>query len=164
MGLMGERLTTLRRAALLHDLGKLAVSNTILDKPGRPTDEEWQSIRQHPFYTVEILRNIRGFERITEIAGAHHERLDGKGYYRGLTAEHLDLDMRILAAADVFDALTAERPYRSALPLNDVYTIMDKDAGLALDVDCIAALKFKHRDELSLSALASQQKMDSLAA
>ena len=150
MGIMGVRLTTLRRAALLHDLGKLAISNTILDKPDRLTEEEWQTVRQHPFHTVKILQNIRGFERLTEIAGAHHERLDGKGYHLGLTAEQLDLDMRILAAADVFDALTAERPYRSALPLKEVYRIMDRDAGLGLDEECIAVLKLTHREEGSL--------------
>ena len=146
MGLTKARLTTLRRAALLHDLGKLAISNTILDKSGFLTTGEWQVMRQHPLHTVKILQNIRGFERLTEIAGAHHERLDGKGYHLGLTAEQLDLDMRILATADVFDALTAERPYRGALPLKEVYAIMDKDAGAALDEDCIAALKFTQRD------------------
>ena len=141
MGITGARLTTLRRAALLHDLGKLAVSNTILDKNGKPTDEEWASIRRAPYYTQEIFQHIKGFERLTEIAAAHHERLDGKGYFRGLTGDQLDLDMRILSAADVFDALSAERPYRGALPLEEVFAIMDKDAGKALDVECIAALK-----------------------
>lgn len=158
LGITGTRLTTLRRAALLHDLGKLAVSNTILDKAGKPTDEEWASIRKHPFYTREILQHIKGFERLTEIAAAHHERLDGRGYFRGLNADQLDLDMRILSAADVFDALSAERPYRGALPLEEVFAIMDKDAGKALDVECIAALKSIYGNTtLSLMAAKSQQ-------
>ena len=114
---------------LLHDIGKLAVPNTILDKNGKPTDEEWNCIRRHPYYTQKILSQITGFERLTEIAAAHHERLDGRGYFRGLGAEELDLDMRaILAVADVFDALSAERPYRGALPPDQVFAILDRDA------------------------------------
>ena len=144
LGIEGKRLTTLRRAALLHDIGKLGVSNTILDKPGKPTDEEWASIRKHPLYTSQILQQIRGFERLTEIAAAHHERLDGKGYFRGLTGDVLDLDMRILAVADVFDALSAERPYRGALDLKDVFGILNKDSGTALDASCISALRARY--------------------
>ncbi len=138
LGIAGPRRTTLRRAALLHDIGKLAVPNTILDKNGKPTDEEWTCIRRHPYYTQQILSRITGFERLTEIAGAHHERLDGRGYFRGLGAAELDMDMRALAVADVFDALSAERPYRGALPPNEVFAILDRDA---LDPDCVAVLK-----------------------
>lgn len=144
LGIQGKRLSTLSRAALLHDVGKLGVSNAILDKPGKPDDDEWAAIKRHPEYTQKILSHIPGFARLTEIAAAHHERLDGKGYFRGLTADQLDLDMRILAVADVFDALTAKRPYRDALPLVEVYKILDRDAGAALDADCIAALKAIH--------------------
>ena len=141
LGITGARLTLLRRAALLHDVGKLSVSNAILDKPGRPAEEEWEAIKKHPYYTQQVLGQIRGFERLAEVACAHHERLDGRGYFRGLTADQLDLDMRILAVADVFDALSAERPYRGALPPDEVFAIMDKDAGTALDADCIDVLK-----------------------
>lgn len=138
LGITGPRRTTLRRAALLHDIGKLAVPNTILDKNGKLTAEEWACIRRHPYYTQQILSRITGFERLTEIAGAHHERLDGRGYFRGLGAEELDLDMRALAVTDVFDALSAERPYRGALPPDEVFAILDRDA---LDPDCVAVLK-----------------------
>lgn len=141
LGIKGARMTTLRRAALLHDIGKLAVPNSILDKPAKLDDEEWQCVRKHPYYTQQVLARIPGFERITEVASAHHERLDGKGYFRGLTARELDTDMRIIAVADVFDALSAERPYRGALPLREVFGIMDKDAGIALDARCIDILK-----------------------
>ena len=141
LGLSGGRLTLLRRAALLHDVGKLSVSNAILDKPGRPDEDEWAAIKMHPYYTQQVLGQIRGFERLAEVACAHHERLDGRGYFRGLTAEQLDLDMRILAVSDVFDALSAKRPYRDALPLEQVFAIMAKDAGTALDADCIDALR-----------------------
>lgn len=141
MGLDYDRIVPLRRAGLLHDIGKLGVSNQILEKPGRLTDEEFQSVRNHPRHTEEILKPIKGFARITEIAAAHHERLDGKGYFKGLTADQLDDEMRILLAADIFDALSAERPYRAALKLDEVFEIMDRDAGTAIDPRCIEALK-----------------------
>lgn len=141
------RVTLLRRAGLLHDLGKLGVSNTILDKPGKPTEEEWSAIRRHPRHTYEILKPILGFARIAEIAAAHHERLDGKGYFLGMNADQLDLDMRILAVADVFDALSAERPYRDALPLEEVFAILHRDEDVALDGRCIAALRDLYRGQ-----------------
>lgn len=135
------RTTTLRRAALLHDIGKLGVPNSVLDKPGRLTDGEFEQIKLHPRFTFEILGEIRGQARMTEVAANHHERLDGKGYWRGLSAPELDLDMRILAAADVFDALSAARPYRAALPLHQVFSIMEQGAGTHLDPSCVAAIK-----------------------
>lgn len=141
MGLMPAPLQVLRRAALLHDIGKLSVPNSILEKPGKLDDSEFARIREHPRHSYEILKPIRAFGRVAEIAAAHHERLDGRGYWRGLTAEDLDLEMRILAVADVFDALSAERPYRSALSLDQVFDIMDAEAHTALDSDCLAVLK-----------------------
>jgi putative nucleotidyltransferase with HDIG domain len=141
LGIEGARLTTLRRAALLHDVGKLGVTNAILDKPGKPSAEEWVAIQRHPYYTQEVLRKIRGFERITEIAAAHHERLDGKGYFQGLSADQLDLDMRILAVADVYDALSADRPYRAAMKKSEVFRILDWESGSVLDARCIEAVK-----------------------
>ncbi len=140
-GFDSERLNTLRRASLLHDIGKLGISNAILDKPGRLTAEEFDAVRQHPRFSYEILGRIRGFERIAEIASAHHEKLNGCGYWRGLSAADIDLDMRILAVADIFDALSAERPYRSAMPLDRVYSIMEEEANGAIDPECVRALK-----------------------
>jgi putative nucleotidyltransferase with HDIG domain len=136
-----DRLRTLRRAALLHDIGKLGVPNSILEKPGRLDGDEYLRVQQHPRHSFEILKPIRAFHRVADIASAHHERLDGKGYWRGLTASELDLDMRILAVADVFDALSAERPYREALPLPEVFAIMDREAGTGLDASCVDALR-----------------------
>ena len=138
-GFSEQRTTIMRRAALLHDVGKLGVSNTILDKPDKLTDEEFTAVKMHPKFSHEILERISGFDRITEIASAHHEKLNGRGYWRGLCAEQLDLDMRILAVSDVFDALSAARPYRDALPLETVFSILDKDAGL--DADCINGMR-----------------------
>lgn len=152
LGIEGPRIATLRRAALLHDVGKLAVSNSILDKAGKLDADEWISIRKHPYYTSEILKPIKGFERIEQIASAHHERLDGKGYFRNLTGDDLDLDMRLLAVADVFDALSAERPYRDALELNEVFAILDKESGVGLDAQCIEAMKAVYlRGNMSLN-------------
>ncbi|HEX4021962.1 MAG TPA: HD domain-containing phosphohydrolase [Acidobacteriaceae bacterium] len=142
MGMDAETVTTIRRAALLHDVGKLSVPNAILEKPGKLTAEEWRVVRKHPYYTHEILRRIEGFEELTEIAAAHHEKLDGSGYYRGYTAEQLTLPMRILVVADIFDALAAERPYREGLPLEKVFSIMSGDTPHALDAECFEALVY----------------------
>ena len=110
----------LRWAALLHDIGKLGVPNTILDKHGPLSDAEWGAVKRHPRYTVEILDRVAPFRRLAATAGAHHERLDGSGYHRGLTAVDLSQPARILAAADVFEALSATRPYRQSLGADQV--------------------------------------------
>ena len=136
-----ERILFIRHAALLHDLGKLSVPNTILEKPGKPTDEEWEVLRLHPFYTWKILAGIPGFHEMSEVAASHHEKLNGKGYFRGLTAEQLPLEARILVVADMFDALSAKRPYRDSLPLETVFEIMRKDVPHALDASCVEALE-----------------------
>jgi len=112
LGLSPRELRDLRRMALLHDIGKLGVSNLILDKPGKLTDEEWMQMRRHPELTVRILERVSAFKDLAATAGAHHERLDGRGYHLGLRDEHLNRDARILAVADVCEALTADRPYR----------------------------------------------------
>lgn len=135
------RRTTLRRAALLHDIGKLAVPNCILDKPGRLTDAEFDVIKKHPFYSQMILSHIPGFARLTEIAAAHHEKLDGSGYFRGLRGDQLDEEMRILVVADIYDALAAERPYRAAMPTEKVFAILtDEVTQGKLDSTCVTAL------------------------
>jgi len=136
-----EQTTFMYRAGLLHDIGKLGISNAILEKPGRLTEQEFAAVRQHPRYTFEILRQIRSFEWLAEVAGAHHERLDGRGYWQGRTAEQLSPEMRILAVADVFDALSAQCPYRAALPIDTVFDIMQRESGTALDPHYVQVLK-----------------------
>src|SRR4051812_9695446 len=131
----------LRRAGLLHDIGKLGVSNRILDKPGKLDDAEWAAMRRHPEWTLEILQRIPAFRGLAEVAAAHHERLDGSGYFRGLTAAQLDLPSRILAVADVAEALSAQRPYREALDADTVLGIMRRDAGTVLDARVFGALE-----------------------
>jgi HD-GYP domain-containing protein (c-di-GMP phosphodiesterase class II) len=136
-----DDLDFLRRASLLHDLGKLGVSNTLLEKPGKLTSDEWELMKVHPYFTMEILNRVPGFGELSDVAAAHHERLDGSGYFRKWGASQLNLPARILAVADVFDALSAKRPYRDAMPLKKIFASMDKEAPHALDADCVAALK-----------------------
>jgi putative nucleotidyltransferase with HDIG domain len=139
-GMKPRDLKLLRRAALLHDLGKLSVPNAILEKPAKLTNNEWTIVKKHPYYTLEILRRIPGFEALGEEAAAHHEKLDGSGYWRGLVAEQLSTFARILAVADIFDALRAKRPYRDSLPLEKTFSIMREESPHALDLPCLEAL------------------------
>ena len=141
LGFSQHKRRWLRRASLLHDMGKLGISNSILDKPGKLDDDEFAAIKLHPVYSEEILANIAAFADIAPIAGGHHERLDGKGYPRGLTADEIGLDTRIVTVADIFDALTADRPYRPAMPLAKALGIMNDMVGEAIDPICFDALQ-----------------------
>jgi HD-GYP domain-containing protein (c-di-GMP phosphodiesterase class II) len=141
MGFSPERRRWLKRAALLHDIGKLGVSNQILDKNGKLDDAEWIAMRSHAALSEGILSRVDAFRDLGRIGGAHHERLDGKGYPRGLSAAELDTETRIVSVADVFDALTANRPYRAAMPLEKAMGILRDDVGKAFDGDCFAALE-----------------------
>jgi len=141
MGFTTSHRRWLKRAALLHDIGKLGVSNSVLDKNGKLDDLEWVSMRRHAEMSEVILSRIGAFADLSKIAGAHHERLDGKGYPRGLVAHQIDLDTRIISTADVFDALTAERPYRAAMPISKAMAILWEGAGTSHDPTCIKALE-----------------------
>jgi HD-GYP domain-containing protein (c-di-GMP phosphodiesterase class II) len=139
LGLGEAGLVRLRRAALLHDIGKLSVPNRILDKPDRLTPREWEVVKLHPYYTYQILERVPVFGELAFDASAHHERLDGRGYYRNLTGAQLSQSARILAAADQLDALSADRPYRGRLPNEQVVAIMRQQAGTGLCPDCVLA-------------------------
>ena len=141
MGLSPEMVRDIERAALLHDIGKLGVSNMILDKPGRPTDEEFDEIRKHPDYSKQILDRVSIFRDLSNVAAAHHERPDGKGYHRQIPGQELALESRILAVADVCEALTAKRPYRDALPREKVVKIMSAELGKGLCPECFEGLQ-----------------------
>ncbi|WP_230969843.1 HD-GYP domain-containing protein [Nitrogeniibacter aestuarii] len=141
MGLPEARRRWLKRGALLHDVGKLGVSNLILDKPGKLDSDEWHAVQMHAAYTEEILCRIPAFRELAVISGAHHERLDGKGYPHGLSGEQISLETRIITTADIFDAITAERPYRGAIPLPKALDMMAENVGTAIDAECFAALK-----------------------
>ena len=141
VGLDTAELADLRRLALLHDIGKLAVSNRILDKPDRLTPAEFERVKEHPLFTRWVLERISCFEPLAAVAAAHHERLDGSGYPRGLTADDLTVPMRVLAVADVYEALTAERPYRHALAEEQALALIRRDVPDRLDADAYAALE-----------------------
>ncbi|MGC4045913.1 MAG: HD domain-containing phosphohydrolase [Armatimonas sp.] len=140
LGLSATERTDLHHAGLLHDLGKLGVPNLILEKPDKPTSEEWETIRRHPEWTARVLNGVPALSRLRDIAAAHHEKLDGSGYWRGLSGERLDTAQRILAVADMWDALTADRPYRAGMSPEEALSILKKDAGRALDPDAVCAL------------------------
>ena len=125
---------------MLHDIGKLGVSNLILDKPGKPTEEEFEQIRKHPEYSQQILEQVDAFNVLADVASAHHERLDGQGYHRGLGRDELPWLARVLAVADICEAMSAKRPYRDAMPWPKIRAIMSKDAGLGVDAECLQAL------------------------
>jgi putative nucleotidyltransferase with HDIG domain len=131
----------LRRAALLHDVGKLGISNLILDKPGKLTADELIEMRKHTRYTYEILAHVAGFRDLADLAASHHERLDGKGYHRGLCAGQLSTPARILSVADMYEALAARRPYRQDLTPEEVMTILTQNAGQGICPEVFAALK-----------------------
>ncbi|HUR96372.1 MAG TPA: HD domain-containing phosphohydrolase [Gemmatimonadales bacterium] len=139
-GFDADELRTLRRAALLHDIGKLGVSNRILDKPGGLTDVEMAQVRLHPRFTQQILERVTAFEDVVGIASAHHERLDGKGYHRGVDGTQLCALSRALVVADIGEALVADRPYRAGLPWERVLEILRKEAGVAVCRESVEAL------------------------
>jgi HD-GYP domain-containing protein (c-di-GMP phosphodiesterase class II) len=105
-----------RRAALVHDLGRVSVPNGIWDKPGPLTDVEWERVRLHAYYTERIVGRVGALSDLAKVAGMHHERLDGSGYHRGSSPAEIPARARVLAAADVYQAMTQPRPHRGALP------------------------------------------------
>ncbi len=134
-------LRNLKRAALLHDIGKLGVSNLILDKPGKLTPEELTEMRRHPEYTYRILQKVTGFSDLADMAASHHERLDGKGYHRGISGNQLTLETRILHVSDMYEALAAKRPYRQDLTDEQVMDILHKNCPSGICPMTLDALK-----------------------
>ena len=143
MGLKGKDLEKLRAAALLHDYGKIAVRDKFLQKPGKLDEAEFAYMKAHAEKTLEFLAHLefpRDMRDVPVIASQHHERMDGKGYPRGLAAESIVLGARIVAAADVFDALTSPRYYKPAYPVDKTLEVMDTMAGDHLDPKVVAAV------------------------
>ena len=139
LGDRGVDAARLHRAGLLHDLGKLTVPNRILDKPGKLDPDEWSVIRQHPAYTLSVLERVPIFQQFAADAANHHEWIDGKGYCLGLTGTALSATARILAVADVVDALSADRPYRRGMPPDRVREILNSETGTHFDRNCVEA-------------------------
>src|SRR2546425_4680998 len=157
MGLVGIELEKIRAAALLHDYGKIAVRDEFLTKPGKLDEAEVAYMKAHAEKTGEFLAHLEFPHDIREVpimAAQHHERMDGKGYPRGLPAERIVLGARIVAVADVFDALTAPRYYKPAYTLEKTLEIMETMAGDHLDPEVIAALRKNLHDlEWTLESL-----------
>lgn len=129
LGFEKRDVAILNRAALLHDIGKLGVSSRILDKAGPMTDEERAEMQRHPLYTWEILQRVGAFKGFARTAALHHEKLDGTGYPWGVKAEDLDVPSRILCVADIYEALTAHRPYRAGLTRDAALKIIRSGSG-----------------------------------
>lgn len=142
LGLPHARLRELAIGALAHDVGKLSVPNAILQKPSSLTDEEFAVIKRHPEWGWELLRELGGFSKLAQrLVLDHHERVDGSGYPRGLLGDEVDLETRILAVCDVFDALMSERVYREAWSREDAISLLLRDSGTAFEPSCVAALE-----------------------
>ena len=120
------------RAGLLHDIGKLGVSNRILDKNGPMTPDERRVMETHPRYTLEILERVTAFRRFADTASLHHEKLDGTGYPFGVRGDRIDDAARMLVVSDIYDALTSDRPYRAGMPQEKAMAILEKDRGTKL--------------------------------
>lgn len=121
-----ETIHIMKISGLLHDLGKLAISNDILDKPGKLTPLEFSIIKSHSYFTKRILSKVKGFELIKEWAGNHHETMDGSGYPEGINNERLSIPERMMGICDIYQALTEERPYRSTLPQSKAFEIIQE--------------------------------------
>jgi HD-GYP domain-containing protein (c-di-GMP phosphodiesterase class II) len=133
MGLEGPDLVHLQRGTLLHDVGKLGIPESILNKPGPLDDAEWQLMRRHPAYAQEILAPLGFLGPALDVPYCHHERWDGLGYPRGLAGEQIPLPARICAAVDIWDALLSDRPYRNGWPATRVREHIASLAGNHLD-------------------------------
>ena len=139
MGMSEDKIVHIRRGALLHDMGKMGVPDSILLKPGPLTDEEWIMMRRHPQFAYDMLSPIAYLHPALDIPYCHHEKWDGTGYPRGLKGEEIPLAARIFALADVWDALTSDRPYRKAWPKEKVREHIRAGSGTHFDPQMVEA-------------------------
>lgn len=145
MGLDRERLKAIRWASLLHDVGKLWIPDSVINKPGKLNADEWELIREHPIRSAEFLNEIEEFQEYASAARSHHERYDGFGYPDGLAGEAIPYDGRILAVADAFEAMTSDRPYRPGLSFSEAIAELESHCGTQFDPDvaraCVRAIQ-----------------------
>lgn len=139
IGLDENAVNRLHWAGLLHDIGKIAIPDEVLSKPGRLTAEEWELIRRHPLDSVRIVQGVKRFRPLLPAIRHHHERLDGRGYPDGIPGEKLSRDARILAIADAFEAMTSDRPYRPPLSEPEALEELRAGAGTQFDPDLVDA-------------------------
>ncbi len=140
MNLAPETIHQLRIGALLHDIGKIGIPDTILSKPGHLTEDEINIMKQHPAIGANIMKNVRLLRNEIPALAEHHEHMDGTGYPSHLKGDQISLFGRIVAVSDVFDALTSDRPYRGALEVEEVLNQMQHDSGTHFDDACVQAL------------------------
>ncbi len=134
-----EEWVDMQRGGLLHDIGKIGVSDSILHKPGKLTEDEWVDMRRHPKIGYDMLRDISFLSGASKIVLEHHERFDGKGYPRGLAADEIRIGARIFVLADTFDAMTSDRPYRAALSVEASREEIIRCSGTQFDPRCVQA-------------------------
>ena len=145
LGLSGQQLKALERGSLLHDIGKIGISDTILHKPGKLTDDEWKIMRTHPDIGARIIERIPFLQECMPVVHSHHERWDGSGYPQGLKADDIPIQARIFAVADVFDALTSKRSYRKTSKPEDAVAYLREQANILFDpqiVEVLASLPY----------------------
>jgi putative nucleotidyltransferase with HDIG domain len=139
LGLDSRAVERIRQTALLHDVGKLGLERSVLQKPGILTPEEWQEVRDHPALSEHILRGVDRFQNCLPGVLYHHERYDGAGYPHGLAGEDIPLDARIIAVSDAFDAMTSDRAYRPGLSIDEAKAQLRDGSGTQFDPDCVRA-------------------------
>ena len=148
MGVSDEELVHITRGALLHDIGKMAISDNILLKPGKLTDDERAVMQKHPQYAYDMLKRIEFLFPAIHIPYCHHEKWDGTGYPRGLKGEEIPFPARIFPVIDVYDALVSNRPYRQGMPIEEVREMIRKDSGTHFDPQVVEA--FMAMEDLSI--------------
>ncbi|HLL72202.1 MAG TPA: HD domain-containing phosphohydrolase [Pyrinomonadaceae bacterium] len=178
LNLNEDQLRSLEFGALLHDIGKIGIPDLILRKPAALTDEEWTTMRQHPTLGQQILRGISFLEGAARVVGQHHEKWDGTGYPRGLRGEEIDLNARIFAVADAFDAMVSTRVYRAGKPYEAAAAELERHAGRQFDPVVVAAFlrippaeweelrtrSLRHRPERIADALTDKHTLAAAAA
>jgi response regulator RpfG family c-di-GMP phosphodiesterase len=163
LGLDGQQLKSLEFGSLLHDIGKIGVPDSILRKPAKLTEDEWVKMREHPRHGQQILRGIGFLEGAARVVGQHHEKWDGSGYPLGLRGEEIDLNARIFAVADAFDAMTSDRVYRAGKPYEAAAEELERWAGRQFDPQVVEAFHRVPREDWEelrrRSLIKKQEKM-----
>ncbi|MEW5829950.1 MAG: HD domain-containing phosphohydrolase, partial [Chloroflexota bacterium] len=148
-GLPGEEITNIRRGVLLHDIGKMAITDSILQKKGPLTEEEWAIMRKHPTHAYRMLSSIAYLQPSLDIPYCHHEHWDGSGYPRGLKGEEIPLAARLFAVVDVWDALRSDRPYRAAMTRKEALEYIRSQSSLYFDPQVVDLfMRLVDKDEL----------------
>jgi putative nucleotidyltransferase with HDIG domain len=163
MNLAQDDLEIVRVGALLHDLGKIGISDLVLQKPGRLTPEETELIQQHPVIGKRILENVQGLEAYLGIVELHHENLDGTGYPHGLTGEETPLHARIVKVADAYDAMTSDRPYRRGKSHSEAIAILRSVSGSEMDSQVVEVFALLGDQRKQQATFTGSQSLRSLS-